>query len=285
MRSEHARADLGIFFALLLIASGALTAFALLSGFGGALSLLMWSVGLSAMAALKLTGRRLSELGWQWGAAKYHVVALALPAAYCTITYGVAALIGLIRFAPAEKLNAFVAAAHTAFLGPLWGVIGAFAVIASAGFLQTMTNALGEEIGWRGFLVPRLVGLWGFAGGALAVGVVWSAWHMPLILLGNYNSGGAIPFELTSFAVMVVAMSGPIAWLRLRAQSLWPCASFHASHNLLVQGIFDPLTVRGPNGITMVGEFGIVMAIVVLLASIPFWVLGLRLPPAPTQSE
>jgi membrane protease YdiL (CAAX protease family) len=284
MRGTRAHSDLAIFFALLLLSSGVLTAFALLSGFAGAVALLMWCVGMSAMAALKLTGRPLAELGWNWGETKFHVLACALPALYCVLTYCGAAFFGLVRLAPPEKIDGFVRGAHTAFLGPSFGAAAAFAVILCAGMLQTMTNALGEEIGWRGFLVPRLVDLWGFVGGALGVGAVWCAWHMPLIVLGNYNSGGDLRFELASFAVMVLAMSGPIAWLRLRAQSLWPCVTFHAAHNLIVQGIFDPLTVRGPNAVTMVGEFGVVMACVVSLVSLPFWVLGLRLPPAETQA-
>jgi membrane protease YdiL (CAAX protease family) len=283
MGYDRSGAALGIFFAFLIVSNGAMTAFALASGFGGAVALLMWSVGLSAMAALKLAGRRLSDLGWNWGPAKYHVIALALPIVYCLVTYDGAALLGLVRVAPPERMRAFVNAAHTSFLGAWVSVIAAFVIIASAGMLQTATNALGEEIGWRGFLVPRFVALWGFAGGALAVGVVWCAWHVPLILLGDYNAGGDIRFELASFAVMVLAKSGPIAWLRQRAHSLWPCVTFHASHNLVVQGIFDPLTVRGPGEVTMVGEFGVVMALVVLLASLPFWVMGLRLPSAQTQ--
>jgi hypothetical protein len=102
---------------------------------------------------------------------------------------------------------------------------------------------------------------------------------VPLILLGNYNAGGSIGFELASFAIMVLAMSGPIAWLRLKAGSFWPCVTFHASHNLLVQGIFDPLSGRGSGQVTMVGEFGVVMALVVFFTALPFWLMGLRRPP------
>lgn len=274
MPADRVGATLIVFLGILLVACAGLNLFLLASGFGGTIGLLMWSVGLSAILALKLTGRSLAELGWSWGGAKYHLLAAALPGLYCLLSYGGASLLGLANFAAPERTALVVKTAHAGFLGAPFDFPVALAVIACAGILQTMPLAIGEEIGWRGFLAPRMVALWGFAAGTLASGMIWAAWHAPLILLGNYNAGGDIRFELVSFAVMVLAMSGPAVWLRLRAQSFWPCATLHASHNLLVQGIFDPLSGRGPGRITMVGEFGVAMALTVLLLSLPFWFLG-----------
>jgi membrane protease YdiL (CAAX protease family) len=275
MPADRADGALIIFLGLLLASWAGLNLFLLASGFGATIGLLMWSVGLSAILALKWTGRSLGELGWNWGAGKYHLLAFVLPAAYCLLSYGGAWLLHLANFAAPEKVAVMVKTGHAGFVGAPFEFPVALAVVLCAGILQTMPLAIGEEIGWRGFLAPRLVALWGFAAGTLVTGVIWAAWHMPLIVLGNYNAGGDIRFELLSFAIMVLAMSGPVMWLRLRAQSFWPCATLHASHNLLVQGIFDPLAGRGPGRITMVGEFGVVMALTVLLVSLPFWFLGM----------
>jgi membrane protease YdiL (CAAX protease family) len=95
-------------------------------------------------------------------------------------------------------------------------------------------------------------------------------------VLSGYNGGGDVRFEILSFAIGVVAISGPMTWLRLRSGSLWPCAVLHASHNLFVQGVFDRLTTRGDGAITVVGEFGVVFAGSLLLVSLPFWTMGMR---------
>lgn len=102
--------------------------------------------------------------------------------------------------------------------------------------------ALGEEIGWRGFLVPELSKTVSFTGTALISGVVWALWHYPILIFADYNAGTATWYALTCFTVMVVAISFVFAWLRLKSGSLWTGALLHASHNLYVQNIFTPLT-------------------------------------------
>nr|WP_281500564.1 CPBP family intramembrane glutamic endopeptidase [Kordiimonas marina] len=137
-------------------------------------------------------------------------------------------------------------------------------------------TALGEEIGWRGFLAPRTNTAFGFAAGTLFTGVVWGLWHMPLVILGGYHAGGALAYEIGSFMLLVVSISGILAWLRTASGSLWPAATLHAAHNLIIQKIFDPLTTEGTSHVTMVGEFGVLLAMIAALASVPFWVLGYR---------
>jgi len=50
------------------------------------------------------------------------------------------------------------------------------------GLVQSLATALGEEIGWRGFLVPELFKTMGFTSAALFSGVVWACWHYPLVI-------------------------------------------------------------------------------------------------------
>ena len=277
-----------VFFALVLAASFALNALIVATAMSTlALTALMWSVGLSAIAAMKLTGRPLYELGWSFGPAKYHLIALALPFVYGTLAFGLAGVLGLASFPDAAKATAFLQTTNLSSLPAPLGAIALVALITTAGMIQSMTTALGEEIGWRGFLVPRLVAMSGFVAGTLITGVLWGLWHMPLIVLSGYNGGGNVGFEVLSFALGVVAMSGPMTWLRLKSDSLWPCATFHAAHNLFVQGVLDRLTTRGVGEITVVGEFGIVFAAAVVLVSFPFWRDGrrARLFPARTSAR
>ena len=109
--------------------------------------------------------------------------------------------------------------------------------------MLSLTSALGEELGWRGFLVPKLAEGWSFTTTALVSGAIWAVWHMPLIIFAGYNGGTTVLYSIVCFVVMVLGISVPLAWIRLRSGSVWPAALFHASHNLYIQGYFDRVTV------------------------------------------
>ena len=110
------------------------------------------------------------------------------------------------------------------------------------GLIRSVSSALGEEIGWRGFLVPELSKATSFTLTSLISGIVWSLWHYPILIYGDYNAGTPTWYGLTCFTVMVVSGSFIFAWLRLKSGSLWTGAILHASHNLYIQAIFTPLT-------------------------------------------
>lgn len=89
---------------------------------------------------------------------------------------------------------------------------------------------LGEELGWRGFLLPRLCrfGQWP---AVLLTGVIWGLWHAPLILLG-YNYPGLPPWlALLFMVVFCVLVSVLFGWLRLASGSIWPSVIAHSFVN------------------------------------------------------
>ncbi len=103
--------------------------------------------------------------------------------------------------------------------------------------------ALGEEIGWRGFLLPRLCrfGQWP---ATIMTGVIWGLWHAPVILLG-FNYPGLPPVE--ALACMVIAgvlLSVLFGWLRLASGSIWPSAIAHGCVNA-VAGLGGVLVAAG----------------------------------------
>lgn len=237
---------------------------------------LMWSVAIAAMLALKLTGQPLTSLGWKWGPAKHHLIAFFLPVLYGGIAYGIAIAMGLIAFGAPENVAFLVESERMNEVAAPWAIILTITMMATIGMAQSMATALGEEIGWRGFLTPRLTALSGFIVGTLITGVIWGAWHLPLLFLGKYQSGANQLYEAISFVVMVTALSGPLAWLRLDSGSLWPAATFHASHNIIVAMIFESLSTPTQNEVTMVSETGVITAIVSVVICLPFWFLGAR---------
>ncbi|MBM2618554.1 CPBP family intramembrane metalloprotease [Actinoplanes sp. LDG1-06] len=85
--------------------------------------------------------------------------------------------------------------------------------------------AFAEEIGWRGYLQPRLRS-------SLVIGVVWIAWHLPYILLTpDYHADGNRVLVLGLFAGSVLAFSVLFGKLRERTGSVWPAVLAHFAHN------------------------------------------------------
>ncbi|MEV0615910.1 CPBP family intramembrane glutamic endopeptidase [Nonomuraea sp. NPDC050404] len=103
-------------------------------------------------------------------------------------------------------------------------------IAAVAGPVLNAIPALGEEWGWRGWLVPRLVAGNGMLAGLLISGFVWGLWHAPLTLLGyNYPRLGS--WAALAFIAFCVLAGVVMGWLRLRTGSVWPAVVAHGSLN------------------------------------------------------
>jgi uncharacterized protein len=233
---------------------------------------LMWCPGLAAILTKRLYDRSLRGLGWRLAAPRALLAGWGIPLAYCLAAYGLVWITGLGGFPNRE----FVARAARAYAPSGASPAGFMAVyllvLATGGTLVSSLSALGEEIGWRGLLVPELAKSLSFTRVGLLSGGIWAVWHYPLILFGGYhNQGAPLWFGLLCFTALAVAISFIAAWLRLRTGSLWPAVLLHASHNLFVQNVFTPLTVPSPATPYLVDEFGVGLAIVVAAVAWLFW--------------
>jgi membrane protease YdiL (CAAX protease family) len=152
------------------------------------------------------------------------------------------------------------------------------------GAVVNTVPALGEELGWRGFLLPRLLPL-GTAPAVLISGAVWGLWHAPLILLG-YNYGVETPgwlgvLMMTGTCVVIGAV---FAWLRLRSASVWPAALAHGAFNaaagsyLLFAAAGEPIDLVQGTILGWSGWIVPVLLVAVLVASGQF-----RRPGAPRR--
>jgi len=224
--------------------------------------LLMWSPGVSALSTRLIFQHNVRGEGWKWGPTKYEIIGYLLPVVYATVAYTAVWLSHL----GALDLNKF----HTS----AWRFI-------VVGTLMSILSALGEELGWRGFLVPKLAERFNYTYTAVIVGIIWASWHVPLIIGADYNGGTSAGYSIACFAVMVVAISFPMTWLRLRSRSVWPTVLLHASHNLYIQGFFDRVTVD--TGITkyIIGEFGASLAVFTVIVAFIFWKQRGRIVSAP----
>ncbi len=190
----------------------------------------------------------------------------------------------LTGFAPA--IAAFIAAAFTGQLGVLWRRIARLAVspafyLLAAGlpllFLAApfvwarfhggeaphlglsrdllmfaviwFVLAFGEEIGWRGFALPNLAARRGFWMGATILGLAWTLWHYPLLLVNaRISSLDEAVYWLGLFSLQIFLANFLISWLMLRSGAVLIPTLFHTAFNVVATAYYAAaidLTVTG----------------------------------------
>jgi membrane protease YdiL (CAAX protease family) len=146
-------------------------------------------------------------------------------------------------------------------------VFAQIAMIPLAALLNAIP-AFGEELGWRGWLVPTLrpLGTWP---ALLISGAIWGVWHSPVILLG-YNFGRT---DVTGVLLMIggcVAWGILLGWLRLRSASVWPAVIAHGALNaagglIVIFAAAQPdLGLAGPLGVAGWIVLAVVIAVLAL---------------------
>ncbi len=232
---------------------------------------LMWSPGLAALATRLIYQHNLRGIGWRWGKTRYQLVSYLLPLMYVTALYLVIWLTGIGGFYNKTTLARMAMQLGLTGLAPGMQIILALLATGTVIFLVAAVSALGEELGWRGLLVPELAQVTTFTQTALISGIIWFIYHAPLIIAADYNTGAPAWYSLLNFAVGLIGINFAFTWLRLRSGSVWTGVLLHANYNALLQRFFDPLTVQ--YGVTkyVTGEFGVGIAIVGIIIAIVFW--------------
>jgi uncharacterized protein len=126
------------------------------------------------------------------------------------------------------------------FVVPEGGIIDPIIDLLVQVVILTLTFALAEEIGIRGYLLPKFLSLGRSRALALS-GLVWATWHMPLILLTPVFPVGNKLISLPLFYGTVVAASFFYGYLRIYTGSVWPSSIAHAVHNA-AWGVLGALT-------------------------------------------
>ncbi|MFG1944723.1 CPBP family intramembrane glutamic endopeptidase [Nonomuraea sp. NPDC048826] len=137
------------------------------------------------------------------------------------------------------------------------GIVVQLVVGVVAGPLLNAIPSLGEEWGWRGYLVPRLTSTRGVVAGLMLSGLIWGLWHAPLTLLGyNYpNLGAGAALYFTGFCVVAGVVFG---WLRLRSGSVWPAVVAHGALNAIAGFVLVLGDAAEPPNLALAGLTGIV---------------------------
>lgn len=134
-----------------------------------------------------------------------------------------------------------------------------------------------EEIGWMGFAFPKMRTTNNAVAPAILLGLLWSAWHIPVIdYLGTSTPHGAywLPFFL-AFAAAMTAMRVLIVWLYANTKSVLLAQLLHAFST-------SSLVVLSPPRVTAAQEslwYGLYAATLWLVVAMVVWVCGIRLEP------
>ncbi|MDX2058943.1 MAG: CPBP family intramembrane glutamic endopeptidase [Gemmatimonadales bacterium] len=201
-----------------------------------------WVAGGGA-AVKALLGRAIrvrAGIGWMLFAVFIPLVWLGIPALVYGFRHG-----GLGPFDPAGLLT---------YLGP-------------STLLALTTGPLGEEFGWRGFFLPRLLTRYSALGASVILGVIWSSWHYPLYATGVFSTvaGGLnFTFHVVCFAVLLTVL-----WAFTNGSVFWAIV-LHLTVNVtptVIGSMFPQLPPRPDGvdylqvGILLVLTIGIVAAI------------------------
>ncbi len=271
------------FLGITFLASGVLYFLIIRAGsimvMGGLLVLiLMWVPAIAGIITQLVFERTLRGMGWKLGKAKYLLIAYIVPLVYCLVVYGITWITGLGGVPNPDLMSALEASYPSANLTPFLRILIFSASTATTGVLLGILSGVGEEIGWRGLLVPELAKVTGFTKTTLISGAIWTVWHMPLILFSDYNLPG-IPkwYAAIMFTIMVFGINPLFSWLRLKSGSLWTAALMHSSHNAFVQSLFTPLTIQHKITPFIIDEFGVGLALAGIVLAVIFIKKGKKL--------
>ncbi len=196
-------------------------------------ALAMFAPALAAVLVTRFIAREsLSSLNLRrLGPKRYYLWAWLLPPILSVVALLFTVLLGIGR------LDTSFAAIRQALPAPEDGMAVPPAVIIAGQIIAALTiaplintiPALGEELGWRGFLLPRLLHL-GKWRAMLLSGVIWGVWHAPAILQGhNYPQNPVLGVFL--MIVWCVLLGIVLSWLYLATRSPWSAALAHGSLN------------------------------------------------------
>ncbi len=257
--SDRARRGLLVFFALVALGTGAFQGLLLRSGkpIGESPWLvygLMWTPGVASIVARLVFREGFRDVSFRvGGAAGWKAIGFGwlLPPVLGSVVYGLAWSTGLASFGvPALADVGLSALGQPARLATLLGIS---LTLVSA---LSLVSAAGEEIGWRGYLLTRLIEA-GVPRPVLVSSLVWALWHLPLVVSGQYAAGPNRVLSAAVFVATVVGIGFTMAFLRLSTGSVWPAIVLHGVWNAVIQGTFDTST-KEPS--IWVGEAGILVA-------------------------
>ena len=264
----RARRGLAVYFAVLVPLSAVFEAM-MIRGSLSWVSALMWTPAAASVVARLVLHEGFADVSFRIGGQRgWKAIGLALifPTILGLLAYGIAWTTGLVQFNP--KLIKLAAAYVGDTFSPIITFLINLAVASTIVTIYSVRTAAGEEIGWRGYMLTRLIDA-GVPKPILASGLIWGIWHVPLILGGVYLAGPPPIVAALLWMVTATAFSFVFARMRLEAGSVWPAITLHSAWNAIIQSAFDPAS-KGAGVELWIGESGILVSFTMIVAAIMF---------------
>ena len=127
--------------------------------------------------------------------------------------------------------------------------------------LISMVFGVGEELGWRGYLQGELTQRFGLLNGLIILGLLWSFWHLPLLLAGfNYPENRYLGAFVLS-PLLLISASFFLAWLTLRSRSFWPAALAHGAGDSIQGGVTTSIQSNKPRLYVYLTELALIVVV------------------------
>jgi uncharacterized protein len=148
-----------------------------------------------------------------------------------------------------------------------FGIPSLLGLVIMLAFMIFPGSALGEEIGWRGYALPRLQAGRSALSASLILAPIWALWHLPLWLTG---APGRTPLIYAGFVVSAFALSVLLTWVyNSTGGSLLLVVLLHATVNLPITLLYDALGSRVTVPVLLYFGLTVVAAIVVVIVAGP----------------
>jgi uncharacterized protein len=179
------------------------------------------------------------------------LIAVLGPAVIVAVSFGVAAAFGVISFPG---------------LGPGFGLAVLNLALTIVIFAVVF---LGEEIGWRGYLLFRVAELTSGRRAAVITGAFHAIFHLPLLLLTTTYQGEGKRWIVVPMVMVTLTLAGVwYGWLRLWSGSIWPVSLAHSAFNNLGETVAGVVVVTSPAMMAYVTtETGVVTMIILVLVA------------------
>ena len=148
--------------------------------------------------------------------------------------------------------NSFSVSIFISFPTILWSLI-----------FSILQGASGEELAWRGYLLPRLVDNYGFTKGNVILGFIWAFWHLPLWFISSgYNSWMLLQY-IVAFILFAVSFTVFIGWIQQKCRNLFLAFWMHLLFNFLLTTLSVDILLP----ITFMGVSYAVVAVIIVKSS------------------
>ena len=238
----------------------------------------MWGPGIAAIVTtLFVLKEPFGTLGLKrFGKFRYYLAAWFIPPMLAALAIPLSVLFRLAEYDPEMSILKQMVAQMPADSGMTLEIL-LIVQLAQGLLLGPAINVfatMGEELGWRGFLLPKLLPL-GQWKAILVSGIIWGVWHAPAILQGHNYPGHPVA-GVFMMILFCTALGALMSWLYLATKSSWAPAFGHGAVNawgglpliFLVAG-YNPLwggTIASLAGVVVIALF---VGLLVILKQLP----------------